>query len=88
MIIFLGVWKLFFLYVILMLFWIASKTAQEHSKRPQDTHKSAPKGSKRPQERPRRPQEEPKRPQEPVRRPQDLLRSPLKAPKDTKDLEK
>ena len=52
-----------FWHVIFMLFWIASKTAQEAPKRPQDSPKSAQRGSKRP---PRAPQEAPRRPQETI----------------------
>ena len=62
-----------------MSFWIASKTAQEAPKRPQDPPKSAPRGSKRllraPQEAPRGPLETPRSGQELPKTPTKLFRS-------------
>ena len=50
----------------MVLFWIASRTAQEAPKRPQDPRKRLPRGPKRlprgPKRLPRGPQEPPKRP--------------------------
>ena len=75
------VWKLtFFWHVIVPLLWIASKTAQEALKRPQDPPKSAPRGSKRllraPQEAPRGPLETPRGAKSFPRRPQSFSEAP------------
>ena len=59
-----------------LLFWFASKTAQETPKRLPDPPKSAQRGSKRPPRRPRRLQEGLKRPQEPAKRAQDTPKMP------------
>ena len=61
--------------------WVASKTAQEAPKRPQDPPKSAPRGSKRP---PRAPQEAPRGPQETPRAAQEGSRPSKITPKDSK----
>ena len=74
--------------MMFMLFWIASKTAQEATKRPQDLPKSTPRGpktlpraAKRLQEAPKSAPGEPKTPQKPVKRAQDPARSAQKTPK-------
>ena len=71
-----------FLHVVLMLFWIASKTTQEAPNGPRDPPKSTPRGSKSP---PRAPQEAPREPQETPRAGQEGSRpskKPQEAPKD------
>ena len=60
---------------------VASNTAQEAPKRPQDPPKSAPRGSKRP---PRAPQEAPRGPQKTPRAAQEGSRPSKITPKDSK----
>ena len=64
-----------------MLFWIASKTAQEAPKRPQDPPKSASRGSKRP---PRVPQEAQRGAQQTPGTGQECSRPSKITPKDSK----
>ena len=69
------------LHLMFVLFWIASKTAQEAPKRPQDPPKSAQRGSKRP---PRAPQEAPRGAQDTRGAGQEGSRPSKIAPKGSK----
>ena len=74
-----------FWYVILLSFWIASKTAQEPPKRPQDPPKSPPRGSKRP---PRAPQEASRGPQETPKAGQEGSKTAQELPRASQDVRK
>ena len=70
---------------IFVLSWIASKTAQEAPKRPQDPPKSSPRGSKRP---PRAPQEPSRGPQETPKAGQEGSKTAQELPRASQDVRK